>query len=67
MLGVYFSFLIAIAFNKQVFAFKITHHLTLGIVCGVGLLLFAWFMTGVYVLWANRSYDKTVEELKAKL
>ena len=67
MLLVYFSFLITIAFNKQIFAEKMGGRLTLGIVWGLGIIFFAWFMTGVYVRWANSSYDKTVEELKNKL
>ena len=67
MLAVYFGFLISIAFNKQLFAIKITNNLTLGIVLGLGIIVFAWLMTGVYVQWANSSYDKTVEELKNKL
>jgi uncharacterized membrane protein (DUF485 family) len=67
MLVVYFSFLISIAFNKQVFAIKVGSHLTLGILWGLGIIVFAWLMTGVYVYWANHSYDKTVEELKSKL
>jgi uncharacterized membrane protein (DUF485 family) len=67
MLMVYFSFLITIAFHKQVFAIQVCDSLTLGIVWSLGILVFAWLMTGVYVLWANRSYDKTVEELKNNL
>jgi uncharacterized membrane protein (DUF485 family) len=67
MLLVYFSFLITIAFNKPFFAQKLSGQLTLGIVWGLGIIFFAWFMTGVYVRWANSSYDKTVEELKNKL
>ena len=67
MLVVYFSFLITIAFNKSIFAQKMGAQLTLGIVWGLGIIVFAWFMTGIYVYWANSSYDKTVEELKNKL
>lgn len=67
MLFVYFGFLISIAFNKAIFAIKIHQHLTLGIVLGLGIIIFAWLMTGVYVKWANSSYDKTVEELKSQL
>ncbi len=67
MLFVYFGFLITIAFNKAIFAIKIQQNLTLGIVLGLGIIVFAWLMTGVYVKWANSSYDKTVEELKNQL
>ena len=67
MLFVYFGFLISIAFNKAIFAIKIHQNLTLGIVLGFGIIIFAWLMTGIYVKWANSSYDNTVEELKKQL
>jgi uncharacterized membrane protein (DUF485 family) len=39
----------------------------LGLVLGIGTLVFAWILTAIYVVWANRSYDPEVERLKSQL
>jgi uncharacterized membrane protein (DUF485 family) len=39
----------------------------LGLVLGIGTLVFAWVLTAVYVVWANRVYDPEVERLKGQL
>ena len=39
----------------------------LGLVLGIGTLVFAWVLTAIYVVWANRSYDPEVERLKNQL
>jgi uncharacterized membrane protein (DUF485 family) len=67
MLAVYFGFILTIAFNKEILASKINDGLTLGIPVGLGIIILAWLLTGVYVRWANNHYDKKVEELKKKL
>jgi uncharacterized membrane protein (DUF485 family) len=38
-----------------------------GLVLGIGTLVFAWILTAVYVIWANRVYDPEVERLKIQL
>ena len=67
MLLAYFGFILAIAFKKELFAIKLSSNLTLGIVLGLGIIIFAWIMTGIYVNWANNKYDKDVEILKSKV
>lgn len=64
MLTVYFGFILVIAFKKELLAEKIGEHLTIGIPIGIGIILFAWLLTGVYTRWANKSYDKSVRELR---
>ena len=39
----------------------------IGLALGIGTLVFAWVLTAIYVLWANRSYDPEVERLKNQL
>ncbi len=39
----------------------------LGLVLGIGTLVFAWILTAVYVVWANRAYDPEVQRLKGQL
>ena len=67
MLFAYFGFILLIAFNKNLLATKISKGLTLGIPVGLGIIVLAWVLTGIYVRWANSHYDKKVEELKKKL
>ncbi len=64
MLIVYFGFILVIAFNKELLAFKIGEHLTIGLPIGIGIIVFAWLLTGLYTRWANQSYDKSVRELR---
>jgi uncharacterized membrane protein (DUF485 family) len=61
---VYFGFILVIAFNKKLLSSKISSKLTLGIPVGIGIILFAWILTGIYVYWANKYYDQAVEEIK---
>ena len=67
MLLAYFGFILTVAFRKEILATKIGDGLTLGIPIGLGIIILAWALTGIYVRWANKHYDKKVEELKKKL
>jgi uncharacterized membrane protein (DUF485 family) len=67
MLVAYFGFILTVAFYKEVLATKISEGLTLGLPVGLGIIILAWVLTGIYVGWANKQYDSKVEELKKKL
>lgn len=67
MLLVYFGFILLIAFNKEFLAAKIGEHVTLGLPIGIGVIVFAWLLTGVYTRWANTSYDSKVRELRNQI
>ena len=67
MLIAYFGFILTVAFNKEILATKLSTGLTVGIPVGLGIIILAWVLTGIYVRWANNHYDKKVEELKKKL
>jgi uncharacterized membrane protein (DUF485 family) len=67
MLVVYFGFILLIAFNKEFLATKIGEHLTIGLPIGIGVIIFAWLLTGIYIRWANSSYDKSVRELRNQI
>ena len=67
MLAVYIGFLLLVAFNKEILAAKIAPNLTLAIPVGLGIILFAWILTGIYVYWANNTYDAAVQKLKDKV
>ncbi len=65
MLSIYFGFVLTVAFLKDWLSYKIGEHMTLGLPIGVGIIISAWVLTGIYVGWANNVYDKKVEELKS--
>src|SRR4051812_12596911 len=67
MLAAYFGYILTIAFNKSVLASKIGNNLTIGLPIGLGIIIMAWVMTGIYVYWANNYYDKSVTEIKDKI
>lgn len=67
MVVIYFGFILLVAFDKPFLAKPIGHNLTLGLPIGIGILVIAWILTGIYVSWANNVYDKKVNELKNKL
>jgi uncharacterized membrane protein (DUF485 family) len=63
MLGIYFGFILVLAFNKGILAAKIGEHMNVGIPVGLGVIISACALTGVYVAWANGYYDKTVKSI----
>lgn len=67
MLSVYFGFILLIAFNKEFLSLKIGEYLTVGLPIGIGVIVFAWLLTGIYIRWANSSYDKNVQELRNQI
>jgi uncharacterized membrane protein (DUF485 family) len=67
MLIIYFGFILLIAFNKPFMAMLIGRNITLGLPVGIGVLLSAWLLTGIYIYWANRYHDKRINEIKKKI
>lgn len=66
MLVIYFGFILVLAFDKAVLAQKIGEHVTLGIPIGVGVIVAAWILTGIYVAWANSYYDNAAQRIRGK-
>ena len=63
MLAIYFGFILVLAFNQSVLAQRIGEHMTLGIPVGLCVILSACALTGLYVRWANTSYDRSVKDI----
>ena len=65
---VYYGYILLIAADKTFLAQKIGEYTTLGIPIGVGVIVAAWVLTCIYVVWANRVHDvevsRLVEEMK---
>ena len=63
----YYGFILLIALDKAFLARRIGEHTTLGIPIGAGVIVLSWVLTAAYVLWANRSYDSSVDDLKRQV
>ncbi len=66
ILLIYFSFILTIAYFPSLFAMPLSEGgiTTLGIPVGVGIILFSFLLTGVYVKRANREFDAILHRLK---
>jgi uncharacterized membrane protein (DUF485 family) len=64
---IYYGYIVLIAVDKPFMAQKIGEVTTLGIPLGVLVILLSWVLTAVYVVWANRSHDPEVRDLKSKV
>ena len=67
MLAVYFGFILVLAFNKTLLGQTLGPGLSIGIPVGLGVILLAWLLTGVYVFWANDKYDSAVTSIRESL
>lgn len=67
MLIAYFGFVLLVAFAKPFLARSLAGGATsIGIPIGLGVILFAIALTGVYVRRANREFDVEVAQLVAE-
>jgi len=66
MLAIYFGFILTIAFAPKFLGTKIAAGMTMtvGIPIGIGVILSAFVLTGIYVWRANTVYDPMVEQIK---
>lgn len=64
MLVIYLGFILLVAFDKGLLAAKIGAGVTsLGIVLGIGVIISAFVLTGIYVWRANTHYDELTQDL----
>ena len=63
----YYGFILLVALDKELLARRVGAVTTLGIPIAVGVIVVAWALTAIYVVWANRVYDPAVDELKTRL
>jgi uncharacterized membrane protein (DUF485 family) len=64
---IYYGYILLIAYDKDFLAEKVGVYTNYGIILGVLVIVLAWVLTAIYVVWANYSYDKKVEELKKEI
>ena len=65
ILIVYYSFILVIAFAPGLFGIPVSDGATItwGIVIGIGVILFTFIITGIYVHRANTIYDKLLHDV----
>jgi uncharacterized membrane protein (DUF485 family) len=67
----YYGFILLVATNKPFVSQLVSDGpggiVNVGVVLGIGTLVFAWVLTAVYVVWANKIYDPEVQRLKDQL
>ena len=64
MMAAYFGFVLLVAFNKPLLGRVIAPGLSLGILLGALVIVFAWVLTWTYVRWANTHYDSALARLR---
>ena len=68
MLVIYFGFILLVAFAKPLLASKIGEGVTsLGIILGLGVIVSAFVLTGIYVQRANSRFDELTRNLTKEL
>ena len=65
MLVLYFGFILLVAFDKtlQLMDIMVTRSISLGFPLGLGVILSAIGLTGIYVLRANTEFDRLTREV----
>jgi uncharacterized membrane protein (DUF485 family) len=65
----FFGFVYLVSYNKPFLAQKLGEGsvTTIGIPIAVGTIFISWILTGIYVQWANTTYDGLVNKIKAKI
>ncbi|NTX00477.1 DUF485 domain-containing protein [Myxococcus sp. CA051A] len=60
----YFGFILLVAFNKPLMGHQIAPGLSVGILLGAVVIVTAWALTGIYMIWANGKYDRALSQLR---
>ena len=63
----YYGYILLIATDKSLLSRRIGEVTTIGIPLGAAVIVGAWVLTAIYVLWANRAYDGEVARLRDHL
>jgi uncharacterized membrane protein (DUF485 family) len=64
MMVAYFGFILLVAFNKPLLGVLVAPGLSLGILFGALVIVFAWVLTWIYIRWANAHYDASIRGLR---
>lgn len=68
MVLIYFGFVMTVAFNKEVLGKSLSGGITtVGIPVGIGVILSAFVLTGIYVARANSGFDELTKKIIEKV
>ncbi|MBA4131065.1 MAG: DUF485 domain-containing protein [Hyphomicrobium sp.] len=68
MIVIYFGFVLMIAYNKEFLAQSLSGGVTtVGIPVGIGVILSAFVLTGIYVARANTAFDDLTKQIIERL
>jgi uncharacterized membrane protein (DUF485 family) len=68
MIVIYFGFILLVAYDKEFLAKSLNGGtMTVGIPIGVGVIVSAFLLTGIYVLRANSRYDDLTQQIKERV
>ena len=63
----YYGYIILIAVNRPFVSRRIGEATTMGIPLGAAVIVLAWILTAIYVVWANQRYDVEAARLRDRL
>lgn len=63
----YYGFILVVGLSKATFAQKIGAVTTLGIPVAIAVIIISFFLTFMYVIWANSTYDSLASAIVKKL
>ena len=63
----YYGYILMVATNKTLLARRVGEATTLGIVLGAAVIVGAWLLTAIYVVWANSRHDPEAARLRRQL
>lgn len=64
MVLIYFGFVLLIAFDKELLATSLSGGVTtIGIPVGLGVIIAAFVLTGIYVVRANSTFDEMLRDI----
>ena len=62
----YYGYIILIAVDRAFLSRRIGTVTTIGIPIGAAVIVGAWALTAIYIVWANRHYDPEVARLRER-
>jgi len=60
----YYGYILLVAVDRSLLSRRVGTATTLGIVLGAAVIVGAWMLTAIYVVWANRHFDVEAERLR---
>jgi len=68
-LVLFYGFVWLVSYDKPFLAKRLSEGsvTTIGIPIAIGTIFFSWVFTGIYVFWANTTYDGLVKKVKDKI